>query len=563
MEFLDARRLTGPSLVLDAPGSILDVACSPERADELIPCWERQVRRMIAALDWGDAHFSAVRLDGGVSLAFTAPIDALYAASELNEWAYAACAHELDGADEPDFDQAAVALRASMAEEANPELLRLQREALDRGVTFLWDDDEVSLGLGSGSETWPARELPDPAALDWDAFHDVPIGLVTGTNGKTTSVRLAMRILRESGISVGLSSTDWIAVNERIMDRDDWSGPGGARAVLREQEAELAILETARGGLLRRGLGVESADASLLTNISADHIGDFGSKNLEELLAIKWIIARVVEESGRLVLNADDAMLVARAKRHAGDIVWFSLDAQNPVVMAHVADGGLGFVADGDELVKLDGQTREVICHARDIPITMQGAALHNVANALGASALAWCLGVSLDNISKGLASMSQDDNPGRCNIYDVNGTRVLVDFAHNPGAMKALFLMAEALPGKRRVLCFGHAGDRPDGLLREISRDAWSIGLDRVIVSELAKYHRGREHGDIYRIIRDELLRVGAGEDQIEHNEEELDSFKSALAWAEPGDLIIMIALASARAVRGLLEDMGAKRAD
>ncbi len=559
MEFLDARRLTGPSLVLDKPGSILDVACRDERARELVPLWRREVERMHAALGWERPEFNAVPLVGGVSLAFTAPLDALYAASELNEWAYASCAHILDGADLPDFEQTTDALRQSAADESNPRLLEVQRLADANGVTLLWDDDEASLGLGCYSTTWPVRELPDPESIDWASYRDVPIGLVTGTNGKTTSVRLAMNILRQTGQSIGLSSTDWIAVNDRIMNRDDWSGPGGARAVLREKDVDMAILETARGGLLRRGLGVERADASLITNISEDHIGDFGSRNLDELLDIKWIIGRVVERGGRLVLNADDPLLVKRAEDHAGEIVWFSMDPQNAVVTSHLREGGLAFVADGGALVKIEGSERLAICRAEDIPITMGGAALHNVANALGASALTWCLGVSLDDIRAGLASMSQGDNPGRCNIYDVDGRTVLVDFAHNPGAMKALFMMAEALPGKRRVLCFGHAGDRPDDLLQEITRDAWSIGLDRVIISELADYHRGREHGDIFRVIRDELLRIGARENQVEHNEIEIDSFKSALEWAAPGDLVIMIALASARAVRELLDELGA----
>ena len=562
MEFLDARRLTGPNLLLDGPGSILDVACAPDRVVALVPVYERHVRRMLDALDWGSVEFRALPLTGGVSLAFTAPIDALYAASEINEWAFAACAHEFDGSEEPDFDETLAALKKSIDEEANPAMLALQKLARERGVPFLWDDDEVSLGYGSGSQTWPQRELPDPDTLDWSAFHSVPIGLVTGTNGKTTSVRLATHILRKAGVNVGLSSTDWIAVNERIIDRDDWSGPGGARNVMREQGVDLAILETARGGLLRRGLGVDAADASLITNISEDHIGDFGSRNLEELLNVKWIIARVVERDGRVVLNADDDLLRQRAASHTGEIVWFSLDPANETVAKHVACGGTAFVAEDGELFKIRGEHREHILSARAIPVTMQGAALHNVANALAAAALTWCLGVSIDDIRAGLASMSPADNPGRCNVYDVEGRKVLVDFAHNPGAMKALFMMAQALPGKRRVLCFGHAGDRPDDLLQEITRDAWSIGLDRVIVSELAKYHRGREHGDIFRVIRDELLRVGASADQIEHNEEEIDSFKSALSWAEPGDLVIMIALASSRAIRQQLAELGASPA-
>ena len=560
MEFLDARRLTGPNVVLDGPGGILDVDCTPERAVELAPVWERHVRHMLHALDWThETEFASLPLIGGISLAFTAPIDALYAASEINEWAFAACAHELDGADEPDFEATVAALRASMAEEANPSLLRLQAEAELRGTTFLWDDDEASLGLGISSQTWPARELPDPDDLDWSQFGDVSVGLVTGTNGKTTSVRMAQHIARQTGLTVGVSSTDWIAIGDQIVDKDDWAGPGGARAVLRERQVELAILETARGGLLRRGLGVETATASLITNISEDHIGDFGSKDLHELLHIKWIIGRVVEKEGRLIVNADDALLRERAANHKGEIIWFSLDPDNETVVAHTNAGGTAFIAAGDDLIKIENGDRELLCNARDMPITMNGVARHNVANALGAAALTWCLGMSADNIRAGLVSMSADDNPGRCNVWEVEGRKVLVDFAHNHAAMQSLFTIAQALPGKRRVLCFGHAGDRPDELLREVARDAWSIGLDRVVISELAKYHRGREHGDIFKVIRDELVRIGASEDQVEHNEEEIESFRSALEWAEPGDLVIMIALASRDAVHELLEEMGA----
>ncbi len=330
--------------------------------------------------------------------------------------------------------------------------------------------------------------MPYTEAINWKKHGDVPIGLVTGTNGKTTTVRLATHILRSANSNVGLSSTDWIAVNDHIIERGDWSGPGGARAVLREQTVDVAILESARGGLLRRGLGVNRADAALITNIAEDHLGDFGSQNLDELMNIKWIVSRAVVDDGRLILNADDALLASKARDYTGEIVWFSLVADNEVVVEHVAAKGTAYVLDDHELLILDGQTRELICRDEDIPITLAGAARHNVANSLAAAALTSCLGVSTADIRAGLTSMSQDDNPGRCNVYDVDGCKVLVDFAHNPHAMQALFDMAQALPAKRRVLCFGQAGDRPDDAIRELARDAWSIGLDRVVISELAR---------------------------------------------------------------------------
>ncbi len=559
MEFLDARRLTGPSLLLDGPGTVLDVRCTREDADRLIPVWANNVARLLEELDWPSAQFSTLHRVGGVSLAFTAPIDALYAASEINEWAWAASAFELGvTTDTPDFDAAVAAIKASAHEESNAELMWLLHEAAERGKTVLWDDDEVSVGLGKASETWPVREIPD--ALDWDKFGDIPIAVVTGTNGKTTSVRLAVHILQGAGRLVGCSSTDWIAVNDQVLDHGDWSGPGGARTVLRQPGVDVAILETARGGLLRRGLGVQRADVALITNISEDHLGDFGSQNLDELLEIKWIVSRAVEQSGRLILNADDPLLQKQAEKYSGEVVWFSLDSENEKIVSHSDNGGVAFVLDGDELVKLESGGRVVICRSHEIPITLGGAARHNVANALSAAALTHSLGVALEDIQTGLTTMAQDENPGRCNLYELDGRSVLVDFAHNPAAMMALFDIARAVPAERRVLCFGQAGDRTDELIRELARDAWAIGLDRVVVSELATYHRGRQHGDVFAIIKDELMRHGADDSQIEHNETEMESFTSAIEWAQPGDLVIMLALGGAAPIQARLRELGAQ---
>jgi UDP-N-acetylmuramyl tripeptide synthase len=544
MQFLDARRLTGPSLLFDGYGSILDVACSGDEAERLVPVWKKQVERMLAELGWDNVEFATARLAGGISLAFTAPIDALYAASAINEWAWSACDHEFNGADAPDFRNALAEIRDAIAEEANPALVELEAQAAVHGVTMLWDDDEVSLGLGRYSETWPVRELPELDSLEWDRFRDVPTALVTGTNGKTTTVRLATHILRAAGHTVGMSSTDYIAVNNEVIDRDDWSGPGGARNVLRHKEVDAAILETARGGLLRRGLGVCRANAATITNIGRDHLGDFGSRSLDELMDIKWIVSRAVRDNGTLILNADDARLVSRARDYPGTLAWFSLDPDNPVILSHTSGGGTAYVEEDGELVRIEGNRREPLCRVADIPITLNGAARHNTANALAAAALSAAMGVSTTEIRRGLTTMTQAENPGRGNVFDIDGFKVIVDFAHNPQAIEALLDMAAAMQAGRKVLCFAQAGDRPDDLIRELARNAWERGLDRVIVSELANYYRGRGPGEVYGLIRDELLRCGAREDQIEHNDEEIESFDSALAWAQPGDLVIMLAL-------------------
>lgn len=557
MQFLESRRLTGPSLLGDLPGSVLDIACTAAEAESVVAAWRKHVSRMLADLGWQQSDLNTLRLAGGVSLFFTAAIDALYAASAVNEWAWAACDAELNGADQADYAAALDAIRNAIAEESNLSLLQLLTAAAANGTSCLWDDDTVSVGLGRHSISWPVREIPDLTTIKWSRHRDVPVGLVTGTNGKTTTVRLTAHILRGADKNVGVSSTDWVAVNDHILERGDWSGPGGARTVLRQQNVDVAVLECARGGLLRRGLAVDHADAALITNIAADHLGDFGSKSLVELADIKWVITRAVLDSGRLILNADDALLVERASTYEGEIIWFSLHADNSTVAEHRAAGGGALLLNGHELLLCDGDESELICRDSDIPITLEGSARHNTANALAAAALSSCLGATLADIRAGLTSMSQQANPGRGNLHDIGGRKVLVDFAHNPHAMRAVLEMSRAMPAKRRVLCFGQAGDRPDELIQELVREAWAIGLERVIVSELADYYRGRAPGAVYTLIYDELLKCGADPAQIEHHDQELDSLAAALAWANPGDLVIMLALGDSEAVREHLKTL------
>ena len=306
MELLDSRRLTGPNLLLDRPGAILEVALSPEEAETAVAVWATNVRRMLDAVGWTGAEIAARRFAGGASLAITAPIDGLYTATDVNDWAWDAVEAQAAGREAPDFQEAAARLRAEIAREANPALLALQATAAARGVSLLSDDRTASVGLGKGSLAWPVRALPDPAEVDWDRVHDIPVLLVTGTNGKTTTVRLLAALVDASEQMAGTTSTDEIEVGGEVIERGDFSGPGGARTLLRDRRVEVAILETARGGLLRRGLAVDRARAALVTNIAADHLGEFGIHDLPGLAAAKLVIARAVGPEGRIVLNADD-----------------------------------------------------------------------------------------------------------------------------------------------------------------------------------------------------------------------------------------------------------------
>ncbi len=551
MKLRDSRRLTGPNILWHRPCAIIDVAVEDlESIGTLLYYWTDHARRMLDAVGWEDEQLTHRRFASGVSLALSAPIDVLYAATEVNEYAFEAAVAMMAEEAVPDFEEAAARLRRVIEEEQNPSVLAMQVAARERRVCFLWDDDEVSVGMGKSSIAWPARAIPDPVDVDWSLVGNIPAAVITGTNGKTTTVRLLAQMVRAAGLEPGLSSTDgcWVAGEE--IGEGDYSGPGGARLVLRDRRVDIALLETARGGMLRRGLGLERADVAIITNVAEDHLGEWGIHDLDELVETKFIVAKGTRH---LVLNADDPKLRVRPDRDGLHRMWLSLDSDPQEVKGNAETGGETAILHSEELVVVsrDGR-REVIAHLSDVPMTLGGAARHNVANALGAILIARRLGLDTDAIRQGLASFdsSPDENPGRLNRFQFGGVTAIVDFAHNPHGVEALMEMAAALPAKRRLLLIGQAGDRDEDSILELPRMAWKTRPDLVIIKELGKYLRGREPGEIPAMMEAELRRLGAPDDAIQRADSELEAIEQALAWARDGDLLLLIAHEERQAV-------------
>ncbi len=557
MDVRDSRRLTGPNILWRRPSAVLDVRLSDgDDTDRAIAEWHRQARRILDGVGWGEEGLTDRRFHGGVSLALSAPIDALYAATEVNEWAWEAAFATLRGESAPDFDEAVTRLRVLIAEESNPAVLAMQQAAAERGVAFLWDDDEVSVGMGAGSRTWAAREVPDPSTVDWSAVHDVPVALITGTNGKTTTVRLLKAMVDAAGRMPGISSTDGCWVEGEEIGEGDYSGPGGARLVLRDRRVEVAILETARGGMLRRGLGVERADVAIITNVAEDHLGEWGIHDLDELVATKFIVAKGTRH---LVLNADDHRLRSYPDRAGVRRIWFSCRYDKPEIQANVATGGETCVLHEGELVLCTSEGANVVAALDEIPMTLGGAAAHNVANALGAILVARRLGLPMPAIRDGLRSFdsSPDENPGRLNRFDLGGVTAIVDFAHNPHGLQALLDMARALPSDRWCVLVGQAGDRDDEAILELPRLVWGARPDRVVVKELGQHLRGRKLGEVPAMIVEELRRLGAPDEAIDVADSEFDAVKQALDWSRPGDLLLLISHEARTSVLTLVREL------
>ncbi|HEY8020840.1 MAG TPA: Mur ligase family protein [Thermoanaerobaculia bacterium] len=570
MTLLDSRRLTGPNLLLGGPGAvveveIVEVAHPSYPADAVLPLWRERARRLLAAVGWGGERLAARRHAKGLSLALSAPLDALYAATEVAEEAWHATAAALAGRPGYPLEEPAARLRETIAAERNPRLAALSAAAAARGVAFLCDADQATVGLGTGSATWPVGALPAPREIDWGRVHDVPVAMVTGTNGKTTTVRLLAAVAAAAGRVAGLTSTDRIAVAGEPIDHGDYSGPGGARTLLRDRRVELAILETARGGILRRGLALAAADAAAVTNVAADHLGEYGIDGLADLAEAKLVPVRAVRPGGTAVLNADDPELARRGPPAArAPIAWFSLETKNPLLAGHLARGGAAAFLDGDDLVLAAGGRRRSVTRLADIPIAFGGAARYNAANALAAAALAQALGLSDAAIAQGLASVAgtPEDNPGRANLLELGGIHVLLDYAHNPHGLAALLEVAAVLPATRRLLIVGQAGDRDDDAIRELAATAWRLRPDHVVVKELPSMLRGRQEGEVPAILEDELRRQGAPAEALSRAADEPAAVERALAWARPGDLLVLLVHTDRDAVLARLEQAGARPA-
>lgn len=558
LELDEVRRLTGPNLLWDKPGAIVDVLVSGIDTTKAVKAWQVWMDKIQAEFGWQEQHTFRLHAEGA-SMAYSAPMDALYTACELAELAWHCAAAELSGQALPDWPARLNELKSELAEEVNPQLIALMAEAKKHNVTCISDDDDVSLGMGRTVDVWPARELPDIEEIEWQKYQDIRRAFVTGTNGKSTSVRLASQIAKAAGINAGVTSTDFIRVGDDIIDTGDYSGPGGARMLLRDKRTELAFLEVARGGILRRGIPVETVDAALITNVASDHLGQYGINTVEELAQAKFVVSKGLTEAGTLVLNADNQLVVSEAAKLHNKLCWFSTNELNPLIQAQLQSGNPAvFVRAGQIVYHNSGQFEDIL-PLTQVPMTMNGAAQHNVQNALGVVGLCKALMLPLDAIQQGLKEFGSnaEDNPGRGNIYRVNGAQVIVDFAHNEHSMRAVVDTVNQLPGKRKITMFSHAGDRSDEEIQDLTRAVIGLDADLYIIAELERYLRGRELGDIPDVVKACLHDNDVSDDKIKTVADPLEGTKLALHNVQPDDLILLFVLSDREMVDDYLNSL------
>jgi cyanophycin synthetase len=392
-------------------------------------------------------------------------------------------------------------------------------------VAFPWREHERALEIAEAAWRCCERDLPPTTRVrrsrtvtralvriraagatppSWlrDADRRIPIISISGTNGKTTTTRMIAAILRAAGRHVGFTTSDGVLVDGRLVEPGDWTGPGGAKQILDRSDVDVAVLETARGGILLRGVGYESNDASILTNVSSDHLDLQGIHTLPELVEVKAVITRITRADGQVVLNADDPLVAARARHVRAPVTYFSA-RPGRAVARHLARGGRAVVIEDDWIVARQGQTRDAIVPVAEIPATLFGLATHNVANALAATAGAMALGATTGHVADGLRAFQPgvDQTPGRLNLYRLGSRVVIVDFAHNEAGVNVLLDVARV---------------RGEGGLRQMQE----VGLTLIVLATLREWLRDRSPGQERSLQRLGLRLAYAGRlaERMEH---------------------------------------------
>jgi cyanophycin synthetase len=566
--FEDSRRLVGPNRHFANCGAVLETLVDAPLPASTLAAWHDHVLSACARLGLPAAVTDARLTPRGASLAISAPIDQLYTATEINEWAWQCAAGLHDGFHAPGhaaiWDEALAmhTLQRHAAGERRPVLLALQAATLGHGLSLYVDDDVVSIGEGSGHQSCLTTALPGADDVPWSELHSIPKALVTGSNGKTTSVRLLAAMCRANRWRTGHTCTDGLFVDGRLVESGDFSGPAGARVILRRIDVDAAILEAARGGMLRRGLAVTRADVALVTNVSVEHFGEYGIYDLDALADVKLSLARTLDAQGVLVVNADDPVLLRKASRLGCPLAWFALDTQHPALVAHRADGGATCaVRDGSLVLNVPGQEYD-LGRIDAMPLSMQGRAQYNIANLAGAALSAYCLGLAPGLIADMLSRFGnrREDNPGRLQIWNLGGVQVFVDYAHNPEGLRGFLGIAAHGRGQSRLgLLLGQAGNREDEDIRALADAAASFRPDYVVLKDIAGYMRGRQSGEVADILRTRLLASGMAVGQLHTVLDEASAAMHLLQWAQPGD-IVALPLHGTRArnsVIGCLDDL------
>lgn len=515
---LAIRVLAGTNVFFSGVGAIAEYVTRSEQKLEFAQAFETELRKVLDALEWDDVPIYKKIFSRGMVFAIPTEFDYSYAGTKILTVVFDIVAARFNQQPELDFEEEIDYLNYVLSRERYITLRRIYDEAQERSLNVYYHEDKITIGSGKGAYTAEIAEIGFED-VPWDSIYDIPSILVTGTNGKTTTVRLTSFISQHAGKVVGYCSTDWVMINGEVISEGDLSGPNGNRAVMTNPTVDVAVLEVARGGIVKRGLATSHVNGAVVMNVSEDHLGVNGIDTVHDLAAAKFAVQNAVRPGGHNIYNIDDEIT------HE-----FITDSENPRAIfsqkksfAEISkfirnDEDYACVVENDAFYVYKAGVKHHIAAVNDVDLTYKGIAKHNIENVLAAICLSLELGRNYSEITAGLHAFRNDvQNRGRFNLFDVKNNKILVDYGHNFASVDNMLKFARSIakPTTKITALLGFSGDRKF-MIESISRSVVEHKIDSVILKLFTSHLRGAEVGELAGMLRSSLLKNGFPESQI-----------------------------------------------
>ncbi|GAB4222084.1 MAG: Mur ligase family protein [Francisella sp.] len=555
-----SRRLVGPNLFFKETGTVLDVPLLENR-DKLTELFYQEAQRILSALDWPDIKITHKFFNNGVRFAMTSPVDITMPACDVIDFIWLSAREGFEKGIFKSIDEAKQHLIPLIEKDKNLKYRKLYNLAKSKGFNAFRDKNKAFIGSGTGCYEFDL-DNDEIENIDWSKVYDIPAVIVTGTNGKTTTIRLADYICRQAGKITGYTSTDWVKVNDELIDRGDYSGPAGHQFVLTNKIVEVALLESARGGLLKRGLVETYVNAAAVTNVSADHLGEDGIETVEELAEAKSIVFRTVGKGSHAIINLDNYYMKKTFDKLNCSKIIVTQNPDKHDMDYYLSKSDYACIVENGNFVWIDKKSKQTILPVVDAPITVKGFAKHNIENAMIAIALSFKLGINFDDIRTALKTFKSDTkvNRGRANVFEFDNKVAILDYAHNEAGMEALLNMVRAYDkGGKKYLMIGTTGDRKY-LIPGINDIILKHGVDFIVIKETANYLRGAKPLELPTLICEDLTKKGFDVANTHISHGELEGVKYIVNMLKDNDMAIFCCHTELEEVAKYLENLSKK---
>lgn len=541
-----SSRLLGRSRFFSEAGAVIDVELK-ENISSIAELYVSELKRLLSALPIKDYEVKAITFSNGFNVAIRYPYDLLMVACEILDWVWYDIVDLIDDDISIKFERSKRRFKAMINENQQLLLRKVYAKARQKQINFFVHKDLLILGSGIHQFRSKLNNITKLSDIPWKKIADIPSVLITGTNGKTTTTRLTEFICRKAKLVSGYCSTDWVMVNNKLVAEGDLSGPSGHQYVLMHPKVEVAVLEVARGGMIKRGLLPNYAVAATVTNISHDHIGQSGIENLTDLAAAKGIVYNGLKADGIAIINLDDEHIRALPLDNQRK-AYLSTKLTSEEIQPFITANNFVVYLDNQQIVIRTSNELHRLNNITQIPITVHGLAHYNYENVLHATALTFALGLTPAQIMFGLAKFGADarSNFGRWNYYHSKvAGHLVVDIAHNPAGLRNILDLAQgfrklhALNG-RLGLMYGNTADRKE-TIPEVVKIILEHKVDLVVIKEFQESLRGSVLGEMPELFRLELLKQGYPEAQLKVIPNELEATEYILTQAQPDDMYLL----------------------